>query len=81
MKTFLNRYFADELISDEKINFLQEVDNSEDLKEDFIENQNLLALFDWTFQENENDEEVARQKLNEFMRKMEQRKLNSLRIP
>lgn len=81
MKNFLNRYFADELTSDEKTNFLQEVDNSEELKEEFIENQNLLVLLDWTFPENENDEEVAQQKLNEFMRKMEQSKPNSLRIP
>lgn len=81
MKNFLNRYFADELTSDEKTNFLQEVDNSEELKEEFIENQNLLVLLDWTFPKKENDEEVAQQKLDEFMRKMEQRKPNSLRIP
>ena len=74
MKNFLNRYFADELTSDEKRNFLQEVDNSEELKEEFIENQNLVVLLDWTFPENENDEEVAQQKLKEFMRKTEQRK-------
>lgn len=71
MRNFLNRYFADELTSDEKTNFLQEVDNSEELKEEFIVNQNLLVLLDWTFPENENDEEVAQQKLKEFMRKME----------
>ena len=81
MKNFLNRYFADELTSDEKTSFLQEVDNSEELKEEFIENQNLLVFLDWTFPEKENDEEVAQQKLDEFMRKMEQRKPNSLRIP
>ena len=46
MKNFLNRYFADELTSDEKTSFLQEVDNSEELKEEFIENQNLLVLLD-----------------------------------
>lgn len=74
MRNFLNRYFADELTSDEKTNFLQEVDNSEELKEEFIVNQNLLVLLDWTFPENENDEEIAQQKLKEFMRKMEQRK-------
>ena len=51
------------------------------MKKEFIENQNLVALLDWTFPENENDEEVAQQKLDEFMRKMEQRKPNSLRIP
>ncbi len=61
MRNFLNRYFADELTSDEKTNFLQEVDNSEELKEEFIVNQNLLVLLDWTFPENENDEEVAQQ--------------------
>lgn len=74
MRNFLNRYFADELTSDEKTNFLQEVDNSEELKEEFIVNQNLLVLLDWTFPENENDEEVTQLKLKEFMRKMEQRK-------
>lgn len=74
MRNFLNRYFADELTSDEKTNFLQEVDNSEELKEEFIVNQNLLVLLDWTFPENENDEEIAQLKLKEFMRKMEQRK-------
>ena len=74
MRNFLNRYFADELTSDEKTNFLQEVDNSEELKDEFIVNQNLLVLLVWTFPENENDEEVAQQKLKEFMRKMEQRK-------
>lgn len=74
MRNFLNRYFADELTSDEKTNFLQEVDNSEELKEEFIVNQNLLVLLDWTFPENENDEEVAQLKLKEFMCKMEQRK-------
>ena len=73
MRNFLNRYFADELTSDEKTNFLQEVDNSEELKEEFIVIQNLLVLLDWTFPENENDEEIAQQKLKEFMRKMEQR--------
>ena len=70
MKNFLNRYFADELTSDEKRNFLQEVDNSEELKEEFIENQNLVVLLDWTFPENENDEEVAQQKLKEFMQSL-----------
>lgn len=75
MKNFLNRYFADELTSDEKRIFLQEVDNSEEFKKEFIVNQNLLVLLDWTFPENKNDEEVAQQKLKEFMRKMEQRKI------
>ena len=47
MENCLNKYFADEFTSDEKTEFLIEVENNERLKEEFIENQNLLALVDW----------------------------------
>lgn len=44
MENCLNKYFADEFTSDEKTEFLIEVENNEKLKEEFIENQNMLAL-------------------------------------
>ena len=47
MENCLNKYFADEFTSDEKTEFLIEVENNERLKEEFIENQTLLALVDW----------------------------------
>lgn len=74
MEKSLNKYFADELTSDEKAEFLAEVNKNEELKEEFIENQNLLAFVDWALTRNEEEEDVARQKLDEFMRKTEQRK-------
>ena len=54
MENCLNKYFADEFTSDEKTEFLIEVENNERLKEEFIENQNLLALVDWISPEYEN---------------------------
>ena len=68
MENCLNKYFADEFTSDEK------VENNERLKEEFIENQNLLALVDWISPEYENNKEVVQHKLYEFMRRMEQHK-------
>lgn len=38
MENCLNKYFADEFTSDEKTEFLIEVENNERLKEEFIEN-------------------------------------------
>lgn len=73
MEKSLNKYFADELTSDEKAEFLAEVNKNEELKEEFIENQNLLAFVDWALTGKEEEEDVARQKLDEFMRKTEQR--------
>lgn len=73
MEKSLNKYFADELTSDEKAEFLVEVNKNEELKEEFIENQNLLAFVDWALTGKEEEEDVARQKLDEFMRKTEQR--------
>ena len=70
MKNKLNKYFADELNTEEKADFLMEIENNEELKEEFIENQNLLALVDWVSSEYENKNEFAQQKLCEFMHKM-----------
>ena len=74
MENCLNKYFADEFTSDEKTEFLIEVENNERLKEEFIEIQNLLALVDWISPEYENNIEVVQHKLYEFMRRMEQHK-------
>ena len=73
MKESLNKYFAGELTSDEKESFLMEVDKDKALKENFVDNQSLLVIIDWTFPGNKDNEEVIQQKLDEFMRKMEQR--------
>ncbi|WP_270491534.1 anti-sigma factor [Bacteroides finegoldii] len=73
MKESLNKYFAGELTSDEKESFLMEVDKDKALKENFVDNQSLLVIIDWTFPRNKDNEEVIQQKLDEFMRKMEQR--------
>ena len=73
MKESLNKYFAGELTSDEMESFLMEVDKDKVLKENFVDNQSLLVIIDWTFPGNKDNEEVIQQKLDEFMRKMEQR--------
>ena len=73
MKESLNKYFAGKLTSDEKESFLMEVDKDKVLKENFVDNQSLLVIIDWTFPGNKDNEEVIQQKLDEFMRKMEQR--------
>ena len=73
MKESLNKYFAGELTSDEKESFLMQVDKDNVLKENFVDNQSLLVIIDWTFPGNKDNEEVIQQKLDEFMRKMEQR--------
>ena len=73
MKESLNKYFAGELTSDEKESFLMEVDKDKALKENFVDNQSLLVIIDWTFPRNKDNEEVIQQKLEEFLRKMEQR--------
>ena len=74
MENCLNKYFADEFTSDEKTEFLIEVENNERLKEEFIEIQNLLALVDWISPEYEYNKEVVQHKLYEFMCRMEQHK-------
>lgn len=71
MKSNLTKYFAGELAAEDKNEFVMEVDNDEELREDFLEYQNLVALVDWTL--SKNDEELAQRKLSEFMRRMETR--------
>lgn len=71
MESNITKYFASELTSDEKEEFLKEVNNDGELREEFLEYQNLVALVDWSYPKN--DEELAQQKLSEFMRKMETR--------
>lgn len=73
MENCLNKYFVDEFTS-MKNRVSIEVENNERLKEEFIENQNLLALVDWISPEYENNKEVVQHKLYEFMRRMEQHK-------
>ena len=73
MKESLNEYFAGELTSYDNESFLMEVDKDKVLKENFVDNQCLLVIIDWTFPGNKDNEEVIQQKLDEFMRKMEQR--------
>ena len=70
----LNRYFADEFNSEEKIEFLMMVENNEELKEEFIKKQNFLVLIDWVSSEYENKQEYVQQKLREFMYKMNETK-------
>ena len=70
MENCLNKYFADEFTSDEKTEFLIEVENNERLKEEFIENQTLLALVDWISPEYENNKEVVPHRIWEFMCRM-----------
>lgn len=69
----LNKYFADELTTEERNEFLSEVNSSEELREEFIEYQNLLGFIDWTF--SKNDEELAQRKLSEFMHKIEEHEI------
>ncbi len=73
MENCLNKYFADELTFDEKADFLIEVENNDKLKEEFIENQNMLAFINWISPEYENDQDAVQCKFYNFMRKMEQR--------
>lgn len=71
MESKINRYLTDELTPEEKVKFLLAVDNNEELREEFIESQNLVALINCLI--SENDAELAQQKLGELMRKMEER--------
>ena len=80
MENCLNKYFADEFTSDEKTEFLIEVENNERLKEEFIENQNLLALVDWISPEYENNKEVVQHYMNLCV-EWSNIKINRFRIP
>lgn len=81
MENCLNKYFADEFTSDEKTEFLIEVENNERLKEEFIENQNLLALVDWISPEYENNKEVVQHNYMNLCVEWSNIKINRFRIP
>ena len=68
MGSKINRYLTDELPLEEKAKFLLEVVNNDELREEFIESQNLVVLINCVTLEN--DAELAHQKLDELMRKM-----------
>ena len=69
MGTNLNKYFAGELTSEEKEDFLLDVNNNGEIREEFIVYQNVVALVDWSFPKD--DRELAKQKLSEFMSRIE----------
>ena len=69
MGTNLNKYFAGELTSVEKDVFLLNVKNNGEMREEFIEYQSVVALVDWSFPKD--DKELAKQKLSEFMSRIE----------
>lgn len=72
MEHTINRYLAGELTPEEKDEFLVEVNKKNELREELIDSQNLVALVDWvSFEE---DNEHTQLKLNEFMRTIEKRK-------
>ena len=66
MGTNLNKYFAGELTSEV---FLLNVKNNGEMREEFIEYQSVVALLDWSFPKD--DKELAKQKLSEFMSRIE----------
>lgn len=68
----VTKYFTDELSSEEKQAMLSEINGNEELREEFLENQNMVSLLDWILLEG--DEELAQRKLSEFMRHKEERR-------
>ena len=46
-----------------------DVNNNGEIREEFIEYQNVVALVDWSFPKD--DRELAKQKLSEFMSRIE----------
>ena len=72
MKNNINKYFAGELTSGEKDEFLLEVIHDGGLQEDFLEYQHLVALIDWLSPKE--DKELAQRKLSEFVNRIEKRK-------
>ena len=81
MENCLNKYFADEFTSDEKTEFLIEVENNERLKEEFIENQNLLALVDWISPEYEIIKKLSNINYMNLCVEWSNTKINRFRIP
>lgn len=67
----LTKYFTDELTSEGKQELLSEINKKEELREEFLENQNMVSLLDWILLEG--DEELAQRKLTEFMRNLRER--------
>ena len=47
MENDLSKYFADELTLEERKEFLVKVNEEDELREEFIENQQLVAFVDW----------------------------------
>ena len=43
----LTKYFTDELTSEEKQEMLSEINKKEELREEFLKNQNMVSLLDW----------------------------------
>ena len=80
MENCLNKYFADEFTSDEKTEFLIEVENNERLKEEFIENQTLLALVDWISPEYEKIKKLSNINYMNLCVEWSNTKINSFRI-
>ncbi|MDD3036629.1 anti-sigma factor [Bacteroides sp.] len=68
----LTKYFTDELSLEEKQAMLSEINGNEELREEFLKNQNMVSLLDWILLEG--DEELAQRKLSEFMRDKEERR-------
>ena len=64
----LTKYFTDELTSEEKQEMLSEINKKEELRDEFLRNQNMVSLLDWILLEG--DKELAQRKLTEFMRNM-----------
>ncbi len=81
MENCLNKYFADELTSDERTEFLMEVDNNESAEREFIDNQTLLALVDWISPEYENNKEVSNINYMNLCARWSSTKINRFRIP
>ena len=53
MGSKINRYLTDELPLEEKAKFLLEVVNNDELREEFIESQNLVVLINCVTLEND----------------------------
>ncbi|MEY8706523.1 anti-sigma factor [Bacteroides faecichinchillae] len=67
----LTKYFTDELTSEEKQEMLSEINKKEELRDEFLRNQNMVSLLDWILLEG--DKELAQRKLTEFMRNLERK--------
>ena len=81
MENCLNKYFADEFTSDEKTEFLIEVENNERLKEEFIENQTLLALVDWNLRNMKIIKKLSNINYMNLCVEWSNTKINRFRIP